>query len=81
MKRFIPEKYAVYFDKMVNLRMSFFDIKEDLLSIIKRNKWYANKDKSLIDLPFDLRVILDLPDDGLIRFSDIDKVVSLFYND
>ena len=75
----IPKKYLTYFQKCEYDKMSFFDIKQELVTIIKKKSWYQKNNFTLIDFPNDLRQLLGLEKDGYIRFSDIDKIVYLFY--
>lgn len=81
-KREIPKKYKDYFQLSDTEfdKMSFNDIKRDLISIIKKEGWHEKNNMTLINLPKDLRKLLGIEDDGYIRFSDIDVLVGLFYN-
>lgn len=78
-KRKIPNKYKIYFNKSNEEKMSFNDIKNEFTRIIIEEKWTSNKNDSLINLPEDIRFILGIEKNGYIRFDDIDKIICLFY--
>lgn len=77
-KQSIPKLYSEYFNIKKNIKMSFLEIKKELLETIRNKNWFDKNDKSLIDIPSDLKNKLNL-NDGLIRFIDLDKFVALFY--
>ncbi len=76
----IPKKYAKYFKKKSNQKMSFLDIKKEFLDTIKKKKWYDSQNQTLLDPPKNLRKVLKIKMTGYIDFNDVDKLVYLFYN-
>ncbi len=78
-KQTVPEIYAKYFKKTYKVHMSFMDIKKELLDTIREKNWYDKENTNLLNIPADLRVELGLELDSMIQFSDIDKLVGLFY--
>jgi len=53
-------------------------VKAHLSKTIVTNSWVIAEDNRYIDLPTNIRDILDLGE-GYVRFADIDKLTSLFY--
>lgn len=77
----IPKKYAEYFElseKERTQKMSFIDLKKDLIDRIRLNKWYDQDDQQLIKLPHTLSHTLKIKD-GYIKFGEIEKLLGLFY--
>lgn len=78
----IPKKYATCFNLTATdkkKKMSYMDLKKELIDRIRSNKWYAEDDQQLIKLPEDLCNTLGL-DKGYIKFTEIDKLVGVFYS-
>lgn len=73
----VPEKYKKYFE--LDSKMSFLDIKKHFINNIKANKWYNNDIKTLVDIPKDLRKILEIKMVGYIQFKDMEKLLAYFY--
>lgn len=77
----IPKRYAEYFElseKERTQKMSFIDLKKDLIDRIRLNKWYDHDDQQLIKLPHTLSHTLKIKD-GYIKFGEIEKLLGLFY--
>jgi hypothetical protein len=79
-KAHIPKKYAEYFNKKKGEKMTYIQLKKELIGLITKNEWLDNNDKKLIDLPLDLRKKLGINNNGYLKFEDIDKLTYLFYN-
>ncbi len=62
-----------------NGKMSYTDIKKYVLNKIKTDDWFYKNDKSIINLPENIRKIFNLNENEGLSFSDIDKFVCLFY--
>jgi hypothetical protein len=75
----VPKLYASYFKKGSKTKMSYIEIKKELLDNVRDNKWYNPDNKQLIKLPDDLRKHLGIQTSGYVRFDDVDKLVNLFY--
>lgn len=75
----VPKLYATYFKKKDNTKMSYLEIKKELLDSVRENKWYNPDNKQLINLPEDLMKHLGIEKKGYIKFDDVEKVVNLFY--
>ncbi len=75
----VPKLYATYFKKKDNTKMSYLEIKKELLDNVRDNKWYNPDNKQLINLPEDLMKHLGIEKKGYIKFDDVEKVVNLFY--
>ena len=73
----VPEKYKKYFE--LDDKMSFLDIKKHFINNIKANKWYNNDIKTLVDIPADLRKLLEIKMVGYIQFKDMEKLLAYFY--
>jgi hypothetical protein len=73
----LPKLYSSYFK--TTTKMSFMDIKKDFINKIREKGWYNAKNKALIELPKDLKTVLSLPTTGLIKFEDLDKLITHFY--
>lgn len=74
------------FDKITNVfgneigkTVSYLDVKKNLVKEINKNLWFDKNDKNLIDFPKKLRDQLGLDKEGYVVFSDIDKIVCLFF--
>lgn len=74
----VPKKYAEYFKKDPKTKMSFCDLKKELIDTIRDKNWIDEKNKTLIILPTDLNTKLGITP-GRIKFEDIDKVTAMFY--
>jgi len=76
----LPKKFQTYFKENNSTKMSYFDIRKYVLDEIRKNKWYHTYNKTqLIDLPKLLKKKIGLNKTGMIEFSDIDKVIAMFY--
>lgn len=78
-KRSVPPKYKEYFHKDEKDKMSFLDMKEELLKVIKDEKWYEKNNRTLINFPVDFKKAIGIKEEGLVRFCDIDKIIYLFF--
>jgi len=76
----VPTKFSRFFKRNKGEKLSFIDLKREFINEIRNNNWYNKEDKDLIDLPANLRKEIGLEDAGLVKFDDIERVVSLFYN-
>lgn len=75
----VPDKYASYFGVNKKTKLSYLDLKKDIIATITKNDWFDQNDKMLVNIPADLQNILKL-DSNKIDFKDIDNFVTLFYN-
>lgn len=72
-----PKLYSEYF-KDTTKKMSFTELRKELICKITKNKWLSEDNKKLIKLPNDLLKSLGLQK-GLVKFDDFDSLVKLFY--
>lgn len=73
-----PKLFSKYFSIKGTNKMSFLDLKKELLFRIKKNKWVNEKNGQLIEFPKDFKKTFKL-DEGYVHFSDLDKLVCTFY--
>ena len=74
----VPKKYQEYFNKGSD-KMSFIDLKKDLINSIKEKDWLHSDNKMLIDFPNDFKEKIGLGE-GLVNLDSLDKVVGLIYS-
>lgn len=75
----VPKKYAKIFKKKSTDKISYMDLRKEFLSKVRQNKWYNVNNKKLIDLPKIVRDEIGIPANGVIRFEDLDKLITYFY--
>lgn len=76
----VPPKYAEYANIGKNRRLSFLDIKKNIVKDITDNNMFYKDNKNIIDLSDKLRKTLNIGD-GYIKISDLDSIITLFYKD
>nr|QBK88742.1 MAG: hypothetical protein LCMiAC01_04240 [Mimivirus LCMiAC01] len=79
-KKKIPKKYMKCFGLVKPLainKMTFIELRKDFIDRIVKENLYDN---SLINLPPDMRCIINLPKTGYIELANLDRLITLFYN-
>jgi hypothetical protein len=80
LKSALPDKFVEIFEIKNSKKMSYTEIKQYLMNEIKTNVWFDEQNKNLIKLPDDIKEKLKLEKNGLINFSDLDKLICLILN-
>jgi len=73
-----PSKQYIEFFKADKKKVSFIDVKKNIIKTIHNNKWICEYDNTLINLPSDIKIFLNIDNNLLIKFSDIDILVGMF---
>jgi hypothetical protein len=77
----VPQKYKKYFgEKKTKDLNNFIKLKRHFIDITREKKWFKKNDTLLIDLPADLRKELNLPNVGYVKFTEIEKIIFMFFN-
>jgi len=63
-----------------NRKLSYEKIKVHFTKLININSWIVKDNNELIDLPREVRDVIGL-DEGYVDFSNIDKLICLFYRE
>jgi hypothetical protein len=76
----VPTPFRTYFHKKKTDKMSFIEIKKDVIQCINKNKWFKDDNQKLINLPTPLKKKLKINANEYVSFSDIDNLITLFYS-